>query len=867
MKNIDNQFAKTNAQLSEKLSKNSVLSMANMGQDVKEAMTGGSVAVVGRNTIVEENIVDNQVTPSKISFVDWENEKVLFNDSSDFRQDVNLGAYDNGFVVNKVSDSEIRYCAVIPIQANSIISVDAQDINRCRIGVAFGNELDGDGFPIRATKVVLNDDSLTSCKVEVQNKTGVYLIAYLGFRAEVEPKLTVKSRPMNSKILLSSDVEIGKIKPNQTSFIESYNNKRLNRCVFSSDGKYYYKHESQSNYLDYNLFVIDVSSVDVIKNLYINEASECVRVVGHKGYTIEMFEKEIATLGVGVGSTFGGEVLVSTTTTIFNCEKLDVSMYDLLVVYVGKNVVNLKSNLTVSTLNKGISVHADSVTGFRKETIDNREVEWEYDKSNKILSSINGVLYAYQSVNTDEKFCIHLPLSKRCTYTVDATSINRCRIGLFKNELEDITFGENSGTSSIVDKILFLDDDLKEVHFTFEAGEYKTAVFYLGIKESNEVPIPNVSIKYSRNDLFIDNLKLDSSNIPDGILSINSFDFDFDNKVREIVGNGIVINDNINDIDVIYEFPKASNEWVTDSTGKRLDITSDEFLAMFYDKHLGYHVEDGLRINKKWLGKDQSDTYDIYEYDFIPAQYSKTILLSSGMHTYELSAHFGLAHFFQEYMKYPYASDGFEYLRKNVRIKLIAISNPWGWNQKPYKTYGNCNGVNPNRNFDLIDSEGNSVWEMFPTYKSSENEWYVKGSAPFSESETRILRDWVLDNSNALFWIDCHTGLGYNQYDNWIVTVSNNSKLPHIDYAFNKLSQRIKNVYGTTSRNNREIDLPASIKHKWSCTVAKVPCLTIEQAPGNTLWGTSLNNDSGDITEYATYVYAYVIAQLKTKLI
>ena len=53
-----------------KLDKDSVLTMANMGQDVKEAMTGGSVAVVGKHTVLTENIVNKQVTPDKTSFLD-----------------------------------------------------------------------------------------------------------------------------------------------------------------------------------------------------------------------------------------------------------------------------------------------------------------------------------------------------------------------------------------------------------------------------------------------------------------------------------------------------------------------------------------------------------------------------------------------------------------------------------------------------------------------------------------------------------------------------------------------------------------------------------------------------------------------------
>lgn len=55
--------------LDNKANKDEIFSMSNMGQDIKEAMTGGSVAVVGKNSVLKENIVDNQVTPQKTSFI------------------------------------------------------------------------------------------------------------------------------------------------------------------------------------------------------------------------------------------------------------------------------------------------------------------------------------------------------------------------------------------------------------------------------------------------------------------------------------------------------------------------------------------------------------------------------------------------------------------------------------------------------------------------------------------------------------------------------------------------------------------------------------------------------------------------------
>ena len=60
-----------------KADKNSVFTMANMGQDIKEAMTGGSVAVVGKNAVLTENIADNQVTREKNNYYDIEDTNII----------------------------------------------------------------------------------------------------------------------------------------------------------------------------------------------------------------------------------------------------------------------------------------------------------------------------------------------------------------------------------------------------------------------------------------------------------------------------------------------------------------------------------------------------------------------------------------------------------------------------------------------------------------------------------------------------------------------------------------------------------------------------------------------------------------------
>ena len=95
-----------------KADKNSVFTMANMGQDIKEAMTGGSVAVVGKDAVLTENIADNQVVPSKTNF---------------FNIGTNLANPDD-FVVGRlqndgsVDDTATTYTSTgfIPVKSNQI---------------------------------------------------------------------------------------------------------------------------------------------------------------------------------------------------------------------------------------------------------------------------------------------------------------------------------------------------------------------------------------------------------------------------------------------------------------------------------------------------------------------------------------------------------------------------------------------------------------------------------------------------------------------------------------------------------------------------------------------------------------------------
>lgn len=137
-KRIDNNFNVLDAV---KADKNEVFTMANMGQDIKEAMTGGSVAVVGENAILTDNIVDGQVTYKKTDFMKYDTEINLFDGNY---ERISVTGYPN-LTVNANDTSKT---AIIKIQPNTRYSIIKDRASRFQLGtsthlLSIGEELDG----------------------------------------------------------------------------------------------------------------------------------------------------------------------------------------------------------------------------------------------------------------------------------------------------------------------------------------------------------------------------------------------------------------------------------------------------------------------------------------------------------------------------------------------------------------------------------------------------------------------------------------------------------------------------------------------------------------------------------------------------
>ena len=345
----------------------------------------------------------------------------------------------------------------------------------------------------------------------------------------------------------------------------------------------------------------------------------------------------------------------------------------------------------------------------------------------------------------------------------------------------------------------------------------------------------------------LDKVKTDINNIKSDVDELNTQYKEIANKKAN--GNTLVKLD-------YWTVPEQPDTWKdTSNTGKNLSMDSTTFLSTFYDNYIGTQT-DGYKVTKSSLGKDQSNTYDIYEYLFKPKNYTQTIILTAGLHSYELTGIFALARLIYYIMENPDIHPSIRYIRDNVRIATLPLQNPWGFSQSP-KVYGNSNGVNPNRNFN----NGVNEWANIETGLG--NEWNYKGSAPFSENETKIIKDFYIKYKNAKFAIDCHTGLGNGNYDHWGYYIKEDTTFaPKILEAIDWLSSELKTELGRDVENSmRQSNNDNKLYYCWD--YLNMPSMYLEWTPRR--FGGNLNGKE-DLTHYLKTLANIVIRGLDSNV-
>ena len=319
-----------------------------------------------------------------------------------------------------------------------------------------------------------------------------------------------------------------------------------------------------------------------------------------------------------------------------------------------------------------------------------------------------------------------------------------------------------------------------------------------------------------------------------------------------------------NKINVVYNsnlnYPKISCDCLFDGAYNGGTISTDVF-ATVSDLYSAYDTLLGTE-NRKLLGyatatDGTADTnYPLYEYT-LPCPFeptndilsAPTILISAGIHSDEKTAIMATYRFIEQVKNE--SNTNAKAIRYANTIKVVPCCNPYGYDNTTTKNEGrvNARGVNLNRNFGYN-------WYAYIPNNAQNN----KGTAPYSELETQALKNWIENNSDALFHIDMHNH-GY-PYSYALTYSATNSLLQR------KIFSKMIRTVSPAIYSQRNVDLRSSTHFVEDNTIAgiaseswylnNIQSATLEQPYGNS------SQFSGNWIPFEVDILGnYIIANLK----
>ena len=218
-------------------------------------------------------------------------------------------------------------------------------------------------------------------------------------------------------------------------------------------------------------------------------------------------------------------------------------------------------------------------------------------------------------------------------------------------------------------------------------------------------------------------------------------------------------------------------------------LTSDDFCERYYDSLVTKYPD---YVTKQTIGKDASNTYDMYVYEFTPAGgYEYSVYMQGGVHGMpEQQGYAGLGTLMRLIADADEKSDPLlAMVRSKVRLIVVPIVNVWAVSQQakynagliptpPSNAAFNSNGINLNRN------------------------WFTDPN----QQEIANIKTLISGYTDIVFGFDCHTDPnGIPGWGSYLLEYANNqpefwgSMLKRVcSYLFKKNPVRLTNNVGET---------------------------------------------------------------------
>lgn len=265
------------------------------------------------------------------------------------------------------------------------------------------------------------------------------------------------------------------------------------------------------------------------------------------------------------------------------------------------------------------------------------------------------------------------------------------------------------------------------------------------------------------------------------------------------------------------EIASFANKYFTDDfyiPAKRIDsyasTMEDLTAAEIYAKWDALIAEFPGIMTKTLLGKDATDTLDIFKIQITPSNPTYKLIVVANQHGNDsggdpTDAAVGLYEFIKDVYYNYHNNKTLKWIHDNIEFVINPVANPWGVNNKDRL---NGRTVDLNRNYAYcFDNGGSGI-----------------GGVPFSEPETKYIRWLLISNLDADGFIDIHA-YGISQ-----ITYKYPARTTDLTgYGYNtalKVAEYLADKYDTTADVDGSMLTP--VAKNYAKAIAGIEAVTIE---------------------------------------
>lgn len=428
------------------------------------------------------------------------------------------------------------------------------------------------------------------------------------------------------------------------------------------------------------------------------------------------------TIAVYVGSLSGHTPVVTITQIIFGSifDKLDKNQGVLnagkpLVVGSDGNVVPGEKEESI-VVDDGFDVASENP--LQNKVITNEIGSFRSQVAVTITTADYGLYSASSQLKSESKYKSHFfHLGDGETVKIEAENAPIFAIIGFSANLDL----ENLTTPLTYDELIYRKDspNTNEVYLYNNNKNYKTLVLYTG-KAGTTV---TVTVAVNKPSNFHSYFYQGTANVGSPVI---------------VNGDGMIDGNWNTFYQLAYDTDYSWYQWV--------DLTYSQLLEQVYEP---LRSEMPYYVSREVIGRDQSDTYDIYAYTFEPDRYEQVIYLQSGVHPYEALGYVTLARLMQKIAHSKSTDEMGAYLRYNCKIVVVPVVNVWGVMQS-LNSRTNKNSANIDLNTDVMtlsQAENIAITTMFATLNQSEP---VSFAFDLHTTRNNSFGDYM-----GTFWSDC----------------------------------------------------------------------------------------------------------------